>query len=47
MKKKQLCALGVTVGLATAAAMSMVVEAQQPSEPMSFFVTSVGLGDLV
>ena len=45
MKKKQLWALGVAVGLATAAAMSMVVEAQQPSEPMSFFVTSVGLGD--
>jgi len=45
MKKKQLWALGVAVGLATAAAMSMVVEAEQQSEPMSFFVTSVGSGD--
>ena len=45
MKKKQLWALGVAVGLAATAAMSMVVDAQQPSEPMSFFVTSVGLGD--
>jgi hypothetical protein len=45
MEKKQLWALGVAVGLAVTAAMSMVVDAQQPSEPMSFFVTSVGLGD--
>ena len=45
MKKKQVGALGVAVGLAMAAAMSMVAEAEQPSEPMSFFVTSVGLGD--
>ncbi len=45
MKKEQLWALGVAVGLATAGAMSMVVEAEQQSEPMSFFVTSVGLGD--
>ena len=45
MKKEQLWALGVAAGLAAVGAMSMVVEAGQPSEPMSFFVTSVGLGD--
>ena len=45
MNKQHLLAFGFAGVIALAAASQAVVAEQQPAEPMSFFVTSVGLGD--
>jgi len=45
MNKQHLLAFGFASVIALAAASQAVVAEQQPAEPMSFFVTSVGLGD--
>lgn len=46
MSKQHLLALGLAVVVAATAAMSTSITAEQPPEqPMSFFVTSIGLGD--
>ena len=45
MNKQHLLAFGFAGAIALVAASQAVVAEQQPAEPMSFFVTSVGLGD--